>query len=181
MHGVREELLRAQARALALPLVRVPIPAPCTNEEYQARFLAALEAERGYEVTGVAFGDLFLQDVRKYRERLMAKARMEAHFPLWGRPTRELGRGDGRFRGPGDSDLHRSAPRVRGSSRAGRSIGTCCASCRRAIDPCGENGEFHTFTYAGPAFPEEIEVVRGRVVEREGFLFTEVLPKEGET
>lgn len=175
MHGVRETLLHAQARAAGLPLFRVVIPSPCSNDEYEERFLAAAREAKDRGIEGVAYGDLFLADVREYRERLMNAVALESIFPLWGRDTVELAAEmiDTGVR----AVLTCIDPRVCPKDLAGRTFDRALLrELPPGVDPCGENGEFHTFTYAGPAFEDEIAIERGEVVERGGFVFADVLP-----
>lgn len=177
MHGVREILLETQARAVGLPLQRVAIPSPCPNEEYEARFIAAARAAKARGIEAIAYGDLYLEDIRAYRERLMDAAGMEALFPLWGLETKALA----------EAMLHEGTrailtcidPKVMPPDFAGRTFDEeLLAELPDGIDPCGENGEFHTFAFAGPAFSREIRVQPGIVVERGGFLFADLLPEE---
>jgi uncharacterized protein (TIGR00290 family) len=175
MHAVRRELLTAQAEAVGLPLVEVPIPDPCPNEAYEAAMATALGWARAQGIGGVAFGDLFLEDIRAYRERQMAPTGLECHFPLWGRPTRELARemiASG-FR----ARLVCVDPTALPASFAGREFDAALlAELPAAVDPCGENGEFHTFVWDGPLFSKPVKVCAGEVVARDGFVFADLLP-----
>jgi uncharacterized protein (TIGR00290 family) len=175
MHAVRRELLQAQADAMGLPLTLVPIPYPCPNEVYEAAMARALGWARAHAVTGVAFGDLFLPDIRAYRERQMAPTGLSCHFPLWGRPTAELARemiASG-FR----ARLTCVDPKVLPASFAGREFDlSLLADLPPAVDPCGENGEFHTFVWDGPSFSRPVKVESGEVVTRDGFVFADLLP-----
>jgi len=174
MHGVREELVEAQARAAGLPLHKVFIPAPCSNEIYEAAMRSALEQAKGQGITRVIFGDLFLEDLRAFREKRMAEIGMTALFPLWKRETGWLARemiaaGLGAY-------LTCLDPKVMPTELAGHSFDEALlARLPRGVDPCGENGEFHTFAFAGPMFDRAIPVRRGETVLREGFLFTDLL------
>ncbi len=166
MHGVRRELLEIQVRALGYPLETVLIPKTSTNETYEARMRTVLEkwARRG--VTGVAFGDLFLEDIRAYRERNLDQVGMEALFPLWGSDTAGLAR---RFV---DLGFRAIVTCVDGEALSGEFVGReydeqFLRDLPDSVDPCGENGEFHTFVYDGPLFPEPLNIVRGQVVLRE--------------
>jgi len=175
MHAVRRELLEAQARAAGLPLLPVPIPWPCSNVEYEQAMRAALARARGLGVEAVAFGDLYLEDVRRYREDRLAPTGLQPLFPLWGRETRGLAR-----------DMLASGlrarltcvdPRVLPASFCGREFDAqLLAELPGGVDPCGENGEFHSFAYAGPMFGVPIDVVAGEIVERDGFVFADLLP-----
>jgi uncharacterized protein (TIGR00290 family) len=174
MHAVRRELLEAQAHAVGLPLIEVPIPYPCPNDVYEAAMAKALGEARADAVTGVAFGDLFLPDIRSYREQQMAPTGLSCHFPLWGRPTRELARemiASG-FR----ARLTCIDPKVLAASFAGREFDAALlADLPSTVDPCGENGEFHTFVWDGPLFSTPIEIQSGEIVTRDGFVFADLL------
>ena len=175
MHGVRMSLLEAQARALSLPLRVARIPRACTNDVYEAvsrDALAAYAAEGGRRVV---FGDLFLEDVRAYRERLLAPLPLAPDFPLWGEDTRALAH---RFVGLGfRAVLACVDPRQIDPSLCGREYDeTLLPDLPPGADPCGENGEFHTFVYDGPIFGSPVAVTRGAVVERDGFVFCDLLP-----
>jgi uncharacterized protein (TIGR00290 family) len=176
MHGVRRALLERQAAAVGLPLVEVSIPPACPDELYQARMEEALASSelRGIEV--VAFGDLFLEDVRRYREAQLAAAGKLAVFPLWGRDTRELG---GSFIAAGfEAILVCVDPRQLDPMFAGRRYDhALLADLPADVDPCGENGEFHTFVLAGPVFEEPLDCRVGRVVVRDGFAFCDLDPQ----
>jgi uncharacterized protein (TIGR00290 family) len=173
MHGVREELLTAQAAATGLPLRRVRIPAPCPNEVYEAAMRDALESAAREGVTHVVFGDLFLDNIRAYRERQLARIGMIGVFPLWGLDTRALAREmiDGGLR----AYLVCADPQRIPRHLAGRAFDNALLVDLPAhVDPCGENGEFHTFAWDGPMFAEPITVNIGETVEREGFVFTDL-------
>lgn len=175
MHAVRRTLLEAQARAAGVPLAMVPIPSPCSNAEYEEAMGAAVERARAAGVRGVAFGDLFLQDVRQYRERQMAQTGLELLFPLWQRPTGALARE--MLAGGLRATLTCVDPRVLPASFAGRAFdASLLADLPPGVDPCGENGEFHTFAWDGPMFREPIRVRAGEVLERDGFVFADLLP-----
>lgn len=176
MHAVRRELLLAQANAVGLAVRIVEIPNPCSNEEYESRMADAVAALREEGVEGLAFGDIFLEDVRRYREQQFAGSGLRLLFPLWGRPPAEL-----------------AAEML---AQGARAIVTCADP--RAVDPvtvlgadwdaallarlpngvcpCAENGEFHTFAVDGPAFHHPVHVIRGERVERGGFHFIDLLP-----
>ena len=175
MHAVRAELLRAQAAAAELPLTTVPLPWPCSNAQYEAAMGAALAAARGDGITAVAFGDLFLEDVRRYREERMAGTGLEPLFPLWGEPTPALARRmiEGGLR----ARLTCVDPRQLAPAFAGREFDAALlADLPPSVDPCGERGEFHSFAYAGPMFRAPLSVRGGDVVERDGFVFADLLP-----
>jgi uncharacterized protein (TIGR00290 family) len=174
IHGVRRELLLHQAAATGIPLVEVRIPLPCPNEVYETRMAAALAAPPLDAVTEVAFGDLFLADVRAYREERLAPTGRQAVFPLWGRDTRALAQEFVRsFR----AIVATVDPRSLDASFAGRAYDAkLLAELPPGVDPCGENGEFHTFVHAGPIFDAPIAVTTGERVERDGFAYCDILP-----
>lgn len=180
MHGVRRELLRRQAELLGLPLVEVEIPTPCPNDVYEARMAATLASEEMAGVEEVAFGDLFLQDIREYRESRLAPAGLRAHFPVWGLDTTELAH---RFIELGfRAILVCVDPRALDRSFAGREFDErLLEDMPEGVDPCGENGEFHTFVYDGPIFEAAVGCETGEVVEREGFVFCDLLATEPAT
>jgi uncharacterized protein (TIGR00290 family) len=175
MHGVRRELLARQAEALGLPLVEVEIPPGCVNEVYEARMAEAFAAAPLSSVAAVAFGDLFLEDVRAYREERLAAGGRHGLFPLWGRDTTALA---GEFLDAGfEAMLVCVDPRALGASFAGRRYDEqLLAELPPGVDPCGENGEFHTFVFAGPIFAEPIACETGEIVERDGFVFCDLMP-----
>lgn len=175
MHGVREALLAAQLDAAGLAPVRVPIPYPCPNEVYEARMAAALADARTVGVTHVIFGDLFLEDVRRYREDKLAGTGIAPAFPLWGRPTAALAR-EMIDRGV-EAWLACVDPKQLPASLAGRCLDhALLAELPSTADPCGENGEFHTFVAAGPMLRARIAIRVGEVVSRDGFAFADLLP-----
>jgi len=175
MHGVRRELLEAQARAVGLPLVVVDLPYPCPNEEYEARMAAACERARRDGVGAVAFGDLYLEDVRAYRERALMGTGLQPRFPLWGRDTRELAHA--MVAAGVRAILSCVDTRALDASFAGRSFDReLLAELPAGVDPCGENGEFHTFVHSGPMLSGPIEVAVGETVVREGFAFADLVP-----
>jgi uncharacterized protein (TIGR00290 family) len=175
MHGVREVLLDRQAEALGLPCWKVPIPSPCPNEVYEREMGRVLAEVRAQGVDRVIFGDLFLADLREYRETKLREVGMTCVFPLWMRDTRELARQ------MVDSGLQATItcidPRKLPRSFAGRSFDReFLAELPAEVDPCGENGEFHSFAWAGPMFSAPIPIDVGEVVDRDGFVFADVLP-----
>jgi uncharacterized protein (TIGR00290 family) len=174
MHGVREELLVRQAEEVGLPLRVVSIPSPCPNDLYEEAFLAELARARTAGITHVVFGDLFLEDVRAYRERLLEGAGLVGVFPLWGRDTGALAME--MLAGGLRAVLVCVDPEKVPASFAGRDFDPkLLGELPAGIDPCGERGEFHTFARAGPMFRREIEVARGEVVQRDGFVFADLL------
>jgi diphthamide synthase (EF-2-diphthine--ammonia ligase) len=180
MHAVRREALEAQARAVDLPLVPVSIPWPCANGAYEAAFEAALSGARErFGITQIAFGDLFLEDVRAYRERQLEGTGVTPLFPLWGLPTGELAREmvEAGLR----AVLTCVDPRRLTASFAGRAFdANLLADLPPGVDPCGENGEFHTFAYAGPMFSAPLAPAVGEIVERDGFVFADVICEDRE-
>lgn len=174
IHGVRRELLHAQARALGIPVVEVRIPLPCPNEVYEARMEAALAAPPLDAVDTVAFGDLFLEDIRAYREERLAPTGRRAIFPVWGRDTAALAR---TFVDEGFEAIVATVdPRHLDASFAGRAYDDAFLNdLPPGVDPCGENGEFHTFVHAGPVFDAPLAVATGEVVERDGFVYADIL------
>jgi len=180
MHAVRHELLEAQARAAGVPLRAVPIPYPCPNEVYEAAMAGALAEARASGIEAVAFGDLFLEDIRRYREERMAPTGLRPLFPLWGRPTRALA--EEMIAGGLRARLTCVDPRVLEASFAGRAFDRDLLSALPAqVDPCGERGEFHTFAWDGPMFRHPIPVAVGEVVHRDGFVFADLLPETDST
>ncbi|GAB4389174.1 MAG: ATPase [Thermodesulfovibrionales bacterium] len=176
MHGVREDLLRRQAASLGIPLETVAISADSSNEEYQARMHEALLRHRRLGTARVAFGDIFLEDLRRYREENLRRAGMEAVFPIWGRKTPELAR---RFLALGFRAVVTCVDsEALDGSFAGREYDESFLSdLPPGVDPCGENGEFHSFVYDGPIFSEPVAVARGEVVVRDGrFHFCDLVP-----
>jgi uncharacterized protein (TIGR00290 family) len=178
MHAVRRRLLEAQARAAGLPVHVVEIPDPCPNETYQAAMAASVAALRADGVQAMAFGDLFLEDVRRYREAQLAGTGLTPVFPLWGRPTPALA--EEMIEGGLHARLTCVDPRVLPAAFAGRAFDRALlADLPPSVDPCGENGEFHSFAWDGPMFRRPVPVTPGVVVERGGFVFADLLP-EGE-
>jgi uncharacterized protein (TIGR00290 family) len=177
MHGVREELLRAQARSVGLPLVEVRIPSPCPNAVYEARMAETLARAAAEGVDTVVFGDLFLADLRAYREEKLAAIGFRAEFPLWKRDTGELARA--MIASGLRAVLTCVDPRRVPREMAGRQFDQRLVDELErlpGVDPCGENGEFHTFAYAGPPLSLPVAVEGGEIVERDGFVFADVLP-----
>ena len=173
MHAVRTEVLRAQAEAAGLPLVTVPIPSPCPNDIYEERMAEACRAAVADGFTHVAFGDLFLEDVRKYREDRLAGSGLKPIFPLWRRPTPELARE--MIAGGLQARLTCVDPRAVPPGLAGRAYDTVLlADLPPGVDPCGERGEFHTCVVAGPMFSKPLNVESGVTVERDGFVFADL-------
>lgn len=173
MHGVRRELVEAQAAAAGLPLWKVPLPWPCSNQEYEAAMSAVCAKAIDAGVQAVAFGDLFLEDVRQYREDRMRGLSLTPVFPLWKLDTRQLIRD--MWAGGVRCRIVCLDPKKLSASFAGQDLDQRAVDEFSAvIDPCGENGEFHTFVYDGPMFAQAIPVENGDTVTRDGFVFTDV-------
>jgi uncharacterized protein (TIGR00290 family) len=177
MHAVRRRLLEAQAEAAGLPLVTVEIPHPCSNAEYEAAMESAVRRALREGVTMMAFGDLFLEDVRQYRERMLANTGITPLFPIWGEETSALAR---HMIASGlRAHLTCVDPRVLPGRFAGRAFDAALLDeLPSGVDPCGERGEFHSFAWDGPMFRHPVPVQVGEVVEREGFVFADLLPTE---
>lgn len=177
MHAVRRELVEAQADAAGLPLVFVLLPSPCTNEAYEDRMKTALAEARAAGVTHMAFGDLFLEDVRDYRVRLLEGTGVEPLFPLWGTPDDTPGLARQMIESGLRAVLTCVDPKQLSQRFLGRQYdATFLAELPAGIDPCGERGEFHTFCFRSPEYSEEIAVTTGEVVERDGFCFVDLVP-----
>jgi uncharacterized protein (TIGR00290 family) len=172
MHGVRSEVLRAQAEAVALSVLPVPLPWPCTDAQYEAAMAAVMAHAYSQGIRAIAFGDLFLEDVRRYREERLRGTGIEPLFPLWGLPTGGLA-----------AQMIESGLRARltcvdpaqlDPAFVGREFdSTLLAELPPSVDPCGERGEFHTVAYAGPMFRRPLELRAGEVVARDGFVFAD--------
>jgi uncharacterized protein (TIGR00290 family) len=177
MHGVRRELLHQQSESLNLPLHEVSIPPQCGNPLYEARMEQALRIFLAQGVRKVAFGDIFLEDLRAYREKNLARLQMTAEFPIWKRDTHELVR---------HFQAHKFRavtacidPRILPRTFAGRELDAAFfEDLPAAADPCGENGEFHTFVFDGPIFEHAIPFRTGDVVDRDNVTFCDLLPPE---
>jgi uncharacterized protein (TIGR00290 family) len=177
MHGVRRSLLAQQARSVGVPLVEVTIPPACSNELYEQRLERAFASPGLRGVETFAFGDLFLEDIRAYREERLAMAGRHGLFPIWGLDTTDLAHEfiDAGF----EATLICVDPRKLDPSFAGRTFDEqLLADLPTDIDPCGENGEFHTFVHAGPILSRPIPCARGAVVERDGFIFCDLVLSE---
>ena len=173
MHGVRRDVLEAQARAAGLPLRVVPIPHPCPNEIYEARMREAVAAAVAEGFTHASFGDLYLEDVRRYREERLAGTGLQPLFPLWGIPTRALA--GQMIEGGLRARVVCVDTRVLEVSVVGREFdASLLADLPEGTDPCAENGEFHTCVYAGPMFAEPLHLERGETVAREPFAWAEL-------
>jgi uncharacterized protein (TIGR00290 family) len=174
MHAVRESLLEAQAAAVGLPLVKVSIPSPCPNETYEQAMGDAMARARSEGVWHVVFGDLFLADIREYREKQLAACDMTPVFPVWGKDTRGLA--EEMISGGLSAYLTCVDPSKLHRKFAGRRFDAdLLAALPSNVDPCGENGEFHTFANEGPMFSEKIPVTAGEIVERDSFVFADLI------
>jgi uncharacterized protein (TIGR00290 family) len=179
MHGVHRELLLRQAESIGLPLHEVRIPPQCVNPIYEARMEEALRLHYNHGVRAVAFGDIFLEDLRSYREKNLAGIGMTALFPIWKRDSRELIRHFHALRFRALAACIDS--KILDPSFAGRELDeSFFADLPPQADPCGENGEFHTFVFDGPIFRSRIRVQKGEVINRDGFVFCDLLPEREE-
>lgn len=175
MHAVRVELLHAQAQALNLPLTIIELPFPCSNEQYQNIMAQATQTLIDQGVEQMSFGDLYLQDIREYREKNLAGTGIKPIFPLWQKPTATLA--VDMIAGGLKTVITCVDPKQLDASFAGRIFDqSFLADLPAGVDPCGENGEFHTFVFDGPMFSSAIAIEVGEVVERDGFVFADVLP-----
>ena len=177
IHGVREEILRAQLDAAGLPPTIVPIPYPCPNEVYEARMGEAVAKARQDGITHIIFGDLFLEDIRSYREAKLAGSGIAPLFPLWGRPTLELAHdmiASGFEAYLATVDLKKLPAEFAGRKFDAQLL----ADLPEGVDPCGENGEFHTCVVAGPMFARRLPVVTGERVERDGYAYCDLVLRQ---
>lgn len=174
MHSTREELLIEQAKELSIPLIQIKIPCVCSNEIYEQQMRLAITDAQNQGVTHMMFGDLFLEDIRKYRKNMLCLTGITPVFPLWQRPTKQLALEmiESGFK----AIIVCVDPKQLSPSFAGREFNKdFLRDLPMGVDPCGENGEFHTFVYDGPIFKKFMDVVVGEVVERDGFMFADVL------
>lgn len=177
MHGVRRSLLREQAASLGIELAEVVVPPQSSNEVYERAMGREFDRQYAAGIRRVAFGDIFLEDLREYRKRQLAERGIEAAFPIWGRPTDQLARSfiDDGF----EAVTVCVSLSMLDASFVGRDFNEAfLADLPATADPCGENGEFHTFVSAGPILPRPVPVARGEVVERDGFAFCDLVPAE---
>ncbi len=180
MHSTRREVLEAQAAALGLPLWIIPLPWPCSNQEYEAAMHKACDQAIASRVRAIAFGDLFLEDIRKYREDSLRNSGLTPLFPIWGADTRRL-----------LPEMIASGLKARivcvdpnqmPREFAGRDLDDAfLCELPAEVDPCGENGEFHTCIYDGPMFREAVPIESGEVVERDGFVYADVQLRDART
>lgn len=175
MHGVRAELLKAQAKRIGLPLEIIEIPYPCGNAAYEEIMGRFVETAINNNVENFAFGDLYLEDVRRYREDKLKGSGIKPVFPIWGTPTRDLTR---EMVGSGLRAIITCIdPKQLPHEFAGQEFNEgYLDSLPETADPCGENGEFHSFVFDGPMFKEKIEIVVGDIVQRDNFVFADILP-----
>jgi uncharacterized protein (TIGR00290 family) len=172
MHGTRRAILEAQAAASGLPLWDIPLPWPCSNEVYEQRMVEACQRAIDDSIQAIAFGDLFLGDVRTYREQQLASTGIEPLFPLWDIPTHELARA--MIAGGLRAKLVCVDPRQLDPSFAGREFDIdLLRDLPSTVDPCGERGEFHSCVYDGPMFSHPIELEAGEIVNRDGFVYAD--------
>jgi uncharacterized protein (TIGR00290 family) len=173
MHAVKVELLEAQAAAVGLPLWKVSIPSPCSNVEYENAMRTAVERAKSESISGFAFGDLFLQDIRRYREEFFKGTEISPIFPIWGAPTAKLARQ--MIESGVRARLTCVDPKQISGSFVGRKFDAgFLADLPASADHCGERGEFHTFAYDGPMFQRAVPVRLGEVIERDGFVFADL-------
>lgn len=175
MHAVRRELLHAQAERTGVPLYSVDLPWPCCNAEYESLMGETFRRIAAMNIGAIAFGDLFLEDIRDYRERQMAATGLTPLFPVWGLPTRQLA-----------SDMMRAGIRAKVTCVDAAKLPAAfagqewdaefVASLPADVDPCGENGEFHTFVYDAPFFSSPLQVKSGEIEHRDGFVFADIGP-----
>ena len=176
MHGTRRSVLEAQANAAGLPLWGIPLPWPCSNEIYEQRMADACRRAVSEKIDAIAFGDLFLRDVRVYREQQLKPTGIEPLFPLWEMPTDELAHS--MIAGGLRAKLVCVDSRQLDPVFAGRSFDTALlADLPAGVDPCGERGEFHSCVYCGPMFSTPIELEAGEVVHRDGFTYADFFPR----
>ncbi len=176
MHGTRHALLQAQAAASRLPLWEVPLPWPCSNDVYESAMSTACASAVKQGISAIAFGDLFLEDVRRYREDRLRGTGLQPLFPLWGRNTRQLI--DEMIDVGLRARIVCGDPAKLPADLVGRDLDhDLLGQLPPGADPCGENGEFHTFAYAGPMFDEPIPIENGETVTRDGFVFSDVVLK----
>jgi uncharacterized protein (TIGR00290 family) len=177
MHAVRLELLEEQAAACGLPLHKILIPHPCSNQDYERAMGDFFAQAKKWSISKMAFGDLFLEDIRQYRERQLAGTGLEPLFPIWGLPTGELARE--MVRNGLRAYVTCVDPKQLRAEFAGRLFDDqFLDDLPVSVDPCGEKGEFHTFALSGPMFTRTIPVIPGEIVEREGFIFADLKRSE---
>jgi uncharacterized protein (TIGR00290 family) len=178
MHGVRRELLEQQAAALGLPLHQVLIGKNASNEEYEVKLIEAISSYANERIDSVVFGDLFLEEIKLYRDRFLTQHNLRGLYPVWLRDTNQFIH---EFIALGFKAIVTCIDGKKlEAGFAGRIIDeSFLADLPTHVDPCGENGEFHTFVFAGPTFKNEVQFSRGEIVQREGFWFCDLVPQEG--
>ena len=178
MHGVRRSLLEAQSEAIGIPVWKIPLPWPCTNADYERRMEEACSRAVGDGFDRIAFGDLFLEDIRAYRERQLAGTGLTPMFPLWGLPTGRLARD--MMAGGLRARLSCIDAKVLDPAFAGREFDRkLLEDLPPKTDPCGENGEFHTFVYDGPMFRYPLRVAGGETRHVDGFVYADLIEYQG--
>ena len=174
MHGVRQRILQQQADAAGLPLHTLNIPSPCTNKEYEAVMQAFIQVMQKNAIHHMAFGDLYLEDIRQYREKQLEGTGITAVFPLWLKPTRALA--EEMIMGGLQATITCIDPQKLSASFAGRDFNfDFINDLPENVDPCGENGEFHSCVHNGPMFTQPIQVSNGEIVERDNFVFADLI------
>ncbi len=177
MHAVRRELVQAQAEAAGLPLLRVPLPVPCPNEAYERAMAIAFQTAKAAGVTHIAFGDLFLDDIRAYRIKLLTGTGLEPLFPIWTSVNETPALARAMLAAGLRATLTCVDPKQLDPGFVGREFDhQLLGELPASVDPCGERGEFHTFCRAGPIFERPIPVEKGEIVERDGFWFADLRP-----
>jgi uncharacterized protein (TIGR00290 family) len=180
MHGVRRDLVDAQADRTGLPLWAVDLPWPCSNAEYEETMRGVCARAVSEGITAIAFGDLFLEDIREYRVRQLRGTGLDPVFPVWQIPTETLARdmiGAGVKARITCLNPSRIPAKLAGAEYDGAFLNALPATA----DPCGENGEFHSFVYDAPVFARPIKIQTGEVVERDGFVFADLLNARSES
>ncbi|RMF95412.1 MAG: adenine nucleotide alpha hydrolase [Candidatus Schekmanbacteria bacterium] len=176
MHGVKVELLYLQAECIGLPLQLIEIPYPCSNEEYEEKMARFVEKSKQNKIDCFAFGDLFLEDIRKYREEKLKGTGIAPIFPIWGIPTDKLS--EEMINKGLKAVITCVDPKQISETFIGRSYDkSFLNNIPKDIDPCGENGEFHSFAYGGPMFEKDMKISVGKIVRRDGFVFVDVSAK----
>jgi uncharacterized protein (TIGR00290 family) len=177
MHGVRRELVDAQARAANLPLMSIPLPWPCSNTEYESRMSAAIARAKADGITHMVFGDLFLEDIRQYRIDKLRGTGIEPLFPIWGSRNDTIGLSKDMLAAGLKAKLACVDSKQLDAKFSGREFDAkLLEDLPPTVDRCGENGEFHTFCYDGPMFSKPINIHCGEIIDREGFIYTDIRP-----
>jgi len=177
MHAVRSELICQQAESIGLPLQLIPIPDPCSDSEYKRIMANFIEQVKSQGIDTIAFGDLFLEEIRSYREESLVGTGITPLFPIWGIPTNELSKE--MINSGLRAKITCIDPKYLPAEFAGHEYdSTFLEQIPDAIDPCGEKGEFHSFAYDGPMFKNKLNISVGETVTRDGFVYTDLLPEE---